>query len=152
MIMELVAVKLNTVHGPNQIGEVIGMTPDAATKLCSASMKSGGTMARLATPQEVAASKAPGHVPAKARKVQVRLLRPYGSNIPSDDPWYPEAEALLLFERGAAVRIPAAEAKAAEAKAAEAKEEEGRAAAIRGARRGPVKSPKTTVPKGKVDK
>jgi hypothetical protein len=200
--MQLTPVKLNAVHGANQVGEVIGMTDEAARKLCSTTLKSGGTMARLATPEEVAASKGSKVGTVKVRKVQVRLLRPYGKNNPSDDPFFPEPEALQLIERGAAIRIPAAEARAAaesraaraadaalgaearaeaksiaaskgaldaakaaaeaaaEARDAEARDAEAAAEAEAEAdtevkkrqRRGPLASPKRTVPGGTVEK
>ncbi len=138
--MQLTAVKLNVVHGANQVGEVIGMTDEAARNLCSTTLKSGGTMGRLATSEEVAASKGTKPVTVKARKVQVRLLRPYGNNNPSDDPWFPEAEALQLFERGAAVRM------------ADESKDEVEDEVKKRQRRGPVTSPKTAVPSGTVQK
>ena len=108
-------------------------------------------MARMATPDEVASSKGSKSAPRDRKKVQVGLLCPYGNNIPSDDPWFPEDEALRMFERGIAVRIPKAELEP-EPEPEPEREEKTEDKPIRGQRRGPLRSPKTAVPGGKIDK
>ena len=143
--MEVTAVLLNTDHGNNNAGEVIGCTPGHATKLCSTSLASGGTLARLATPEEIKASRINPPVAKKQRLIQVRLLTDYKNNNTADDPWYPEREAMGLIDRGSAIRMP-------ESEVAPEPEPEPADKPKRRQRRGALTSPARAVPEATVEK
>lgn len=107
--MDMVPVVLNADRGINNQGEVVGFTRGLATRLCSTPLATGGTLARLASPEEIKAATGDSPPPKPERKMQVRLLQDYRNNSTADDPWFGEREAMALIKRNQAIRMPAQE-------------------------------------------